>query len=107
VFLCEKKFKKKFRAARQRSWEKFAENDLKQNSWDVVYRLAADTFQTADILSCSAKDDGTIILTPPPEQTMTYLITHLLDYLTTILRAIATYKTLRPYIRRINNEKPK
>jgi hypothetical protein len=76
--MCQAKerFKVKLGAARQKSWEKFAENDLKRNPWGVVYKLAAEKFHRAGVLSCFARKDGTITLTQ--EETMTHLVVNLL-----------------------------
>jgi hypothetical protein len=76
--MCQAKerFKARLGAARQRGWEKFAENDLKRNPWGVVYKLAAEKFHRAGVLSCFAREDGTITLTQ--EETMTHLVVNLL-----------------------------
>jgi hypothetical protein len=70
------RFADKLRATRQRSWEKFAETDLVTNPWGTVYKVAAEKFHRAGVLSCFTRDDATITLTPV--QTMQYLIDTLL-----------------------------
>jgi hypothetical protein len=69
---AKNKFAEKLCATRQRSWEKFVETDLKTNPSGTVYKIAAEKFHRAGVLSCFSRDDATITLTPEP--TMQHLI---------------------------------
>jgi hypothetical protein len=70
------KFSNKLQSTRRKSWERFAETDLNKNPWGVVYRVAAEKFHRAGVLSCFTRDDATITLTP--EESMEHLVGTLL-----------------------------
>jgi hypothetical protein len=49
---ARQRFKTKLTDARQKSWARFVQKDLAGNPWGVAYRLAAEKFQKAWVLSC-------------------------------------------------------
>jgi hypothetical protein len=70
------RFKRKLTAARQKSWDLFVQRDLTDNSWGVTYRLAAEKFHKARVLSCFSREDNSATLTP--QDTLEYLLHKLL-----------------------------
>jgi hypothetical protein len=66
------KFVNKLQTTRKKAWDKFVENDLKENPWGVVYKVAAGKFHEAGVLSCFTRDHDTITLTQ--EQTMRHIL---------------------------------
>jgi hypothetical protein len=70
------RFKRKLTAARQKSWDLFVQRDLTENPWGVTYRLAAEKFHKAGVLSCFTREDNSATLTP--QDTLEYLLHKLL-----------------------------
>jgi hypothetical protein len=70
------RFKRKLTAARQKSWDLFIQRDLTNNPWGVTYKLAADKFHKAGVLSCFTREDNSVTLTP--QDTLEYLLHKLL-----------------------------
>ncbi|KAH0812342.1 hypothetical protein GEV33_010449 [Tenebrio molitor] len=70
------RFKRKLTAARQKSWDLFVQRDLAENPWGVTYRLAAEKFHKAGVLSCFTREDNSATLTP--QDTLEYLLHKLL-----------------------------
>lgn len=70
------RFKHKLDLARKRSWSRFAEEELKKNPWGTIYKMAAEKFHKAGVLSCFQREDGTI--TTSLEETMNHLVNVLL-----------------------------
>jgi hypothetical protein len=73
---ARERFKRKLAVARKKSWDRFVQHDLNENPWGITYKLAAEKFHRAGVLSCFTRDDDTITLTP--RDTLEYLLYKLL-----------------------------
>jgi hypothetical protein len=73
---ARERFKTKLTEARQKSWARFVQKDLAGNPWGVAYRLAAEKFHKAGVLSCFTREDNSPTLTP--HNTLEFLIHKLL-----------------------------
>jgi hypothetical protein len=63
------KYKNKLYAARQKSWDNFAKNDLRKNPWGMVYKLVGEKIHRTGVLGCLTRSDGSTTLSV--EETMT------------------------------------
>lgn len=52
------KFKEKLDKARKKSWNKFAEEDLKKNPWGVIYKIAAEKFHKTGVLNAFTNNNA-------------------------------------------------
>jgi hypothetical protein len=73
---ARERFKRKLAVARKKSWDRFVQHDLNENPWGITYKLAAEKYHRAGVLSCFTRDDDTITLTP--RDTLEYLLYKLL-----------------------------
>jgi hypothetical protein len=67
---------RKLAVARQKSWDRFIQQDLAENPWGVTYKLSAEKFHKSGVLSCLTRDDNTATLTP--NDTLDFLLQRLL-----------------------------
>jgi hypothetical protein len=49
---ARERFKRKLAVARKKSWDRFVQHDLNENPWGITYKLAAEKFHRAGVLSC-------------------------------------------------------
>lgn len=70
------KFKEKLDKARKKSWDNFAENDLKLNPWGTIYKIAAEKFHKTGVLNAFCT--GNNIVTSNATESLTFLLHSLL-----------------------------
>jgi hypothetical protein len=75
------RFKRKLTAARQKSWDRFVQQDLAEIPWGVTYKLAPEKFHKSGVISCFTRDDETLALRP--HETLEYLLHKLLECIST------------------------
>lgn len=77
------KFKENLDKARKKSLDKFAENDLKQNPWGAIYKIAAEKFHKMGVLNAFNTSNNAV--TANAAESLTFLLHSLLpdDDLTT------------------------